>query len=188
MKRYGLIFRELLAGEGTLFQWPGIFAALRLMELSGEVLSGHFFEGITGIQFISPEAFLFLNEPLPQDAVFWMNATDPASLCGIRLEALKGRFPSRIPSIHLVFQGEKRMAVSRRGNNSLELFIPPTDPRLFDCLAFYKTLLTREFSPEKGICLETINGKPALASEYAEPLKAFGFVSYYNGLELRRSF
>ncbi|MGA2108393.1 MAG: hypothetical protein ABSH25_12215, partial [Syntrophorhabdales bacterium] len=52
-RRYGVLFRELLANELPLLQWPAIFRALRLMELSGECLSGHFFEGIPGIQFCS---------------------------------------------------------------------------------------------------------------------------------------
>ena len=92
-RRYGLLFRELVAGELPLLQWARVFKALRLMELSGEILSGHFFEGIPGLQFISPEAFRFLNEPLPEEPVYWLNAADPASLCGIKLEALKGTPP-----------------------------------------------------------------------------------------------
>ena len=67
-RRYGILFRELLANELPLLQWAKIFKALRLMELSGEILSGYFFEGIPGVQFISHEAFRFLNEPLPEES------------------------------------------------------------------------------------------------------------------------
>ena len=116
-KRYGILFRELLADELPLLQWATIFKALRLMELSGEILSGYFFEGIPGVQFISHEAFRFLNEPLPEESVYWMNAADPASLCGIRLEALKGLLPSRIPSTHLVYRGKRLVLISRRNGS-----------------------------------------------------------------------
>jgi ATP-dependent Lhr-like helicase len=186
--RYGILFRELLACELPPLQWAGVFRALRLMELSGEILSGHFFEGIPGAQFISHEAFRFLNKPLPEDAIYWMNAADPASLCGIRNETLKGNLPSRIPSTHLVYRGRKLVLISRRNGSALKFSIPPDDPRLPEYLSFMKTLLGREFLPEKAFPVETINGKPALASEYSGTLKEFGFQGYYKGLELTRKY
>jgi ATP-dependent Lhr-like helicase len=187
-KRYGLLFRELVAGELPLLQWARVFKALRLMELSGEILSGHFFEGIPGLQFISPEAFRFLNEAQSEGPVYWLNAADPASLCGIKLEALKGLLPSRIPSTHLVYHGTRLVVISRRNGGSLEILATPVDPGLRDYLAFFRVLLTREFSPEKIILVETINGKPALASEYVGPLKEFGFSRGYKGLELVKKY
>jgi ATP-dependent helicase Lhr and Lhr-like helicase len=186
--RYGILFRELLAGELPPLQWAGVFRALRLMELSGEILAGHFFEGIPGAQFISPEAFRFLNEPLPEDTVYWLNAADPASLCGIRNEALKAGLPSRIASTHLVYRGKKLVLISRRNGSVLEFFAPPGDPRLPEYLAFLKALLGREFLPEKTLLVETINGKPAIGGEYSGALKEFGFRGYYKGLELARRY
>lgn len=187
-RRYGILFRELLAWELPLLQWAGAFRALRLMELSGEILSGYFFEGIPGVQFISHEAFRFISVPLPEDAVYWMNATDPASLAGIRLEGLKGNLPSRLPSTHLVFCGANVKIISRRGGSALEIFTPSDDLRLPEYLAFFKTILTREFSPEKLIAIETINGQPARQSPYAAALSAFGFTKYHKGLELTKRY
>jgi ATP-dependent Lhr-like helicase len=183
-RRYGLLFRELLAWELPSLQWAGVFKALRLMELSGEILSGYFFEDIPGVQFISHEAFRFLCDPMPEDAVYWMNATDPASLAGIRLDALKGNLPSRIPSTHLVFRGWRLKIVSRRGGSVLDILAPPDDPHLPEYLSFFKVLLSREFSPEKIIAVERINGQPALESPYASALSAFGFTIYHKGLEM----
>jgi ATP-dependent Lhr-like helicase len=188
LRRYGILFREILAAELPLLQWPKLFRALRLMELSGELLSGYFFEGIPGAQFISPEAFRFLQEPLPEDAVYWLNAADPASLCGVRLEALKGGLPGRVPSTHLVCHGKRAVMISRRSGGALEFLTSPDDPRLPDYLALFKALLTREFSPEKRISVEAINGKPALESEYAGALREFGFARYHKGLELVRRY
>ena len=44
-RRYGILFRQLVAYELPLLQWAAIFRALRLMELSGEILSGLLFRG-----------------------------------------------------------------------------------------------------------------------------------------------
>ena len=188
LRRYGILFREILAGELPPLQWAKVFRALRLMELSGEILSGYFFEGIPGAQFISHEAFRFLQEPLPEESVFWLNAADPASLCGIRLEALKGGLPSRVPSTHLVYRGKQPVVVSRRSGSVLDIPDASDDPRIPDYLAFCKVLLTRQFNPGKAILVETINGKPALESEYAKPMTAFGFSRYHKGLELVRKY
>jgi len=187
-RRYGVLFRELLANELPLLQWPAVFRALRLMELSGECLSGLFFEGIPGIQFCSHEAFRFLNEPMAEDRAYWMWAADPASLCGIRLDSLKGLLPSRVPSTHVAYRGRKLMVVSRRNGGLLDFRTSPDDPLIPCCLSFFKALLTREFSPEKIITVETINGKPALESDYAWALKEFGFSGGYKGLELVKKY
>ena len=188
LRRYGILFREILAGELPPLQWAKVFRALRLMELSGEILAGYFFEGIPGAQFISHDAFRFLQEPLPEESVFWLNAADPASLCGVRLEALKGSLPSRVPSTHLVYHGKQPVVVSRRSGSVLDILTASDDPRIPDYLAFCKVILTRQFNPGKAVLVETINGKPALESEYAKPLTAFGFSRYHKGLELVRKY
>ena len=187
-RRYGVLFRELLANELPLLQWSAVFKALRLMELSGECLTGHFFEGIPGVQFCSHEAFRFLNEPLAEDRVFWTWAADPASLCGIRLDSLKGRLPSRISTTHVVYKGWKLVLISRRNGGLLDFRVPPGDPLVPDYLSVFKVLLAREFSPEKIVFVETINGKPALESDYAGALREFGFSRGYKGLELVKKY
>ena len=45
LDRYGILFRELLARELPEFRWGELFRSLYLMELSGEVVSGAFFQG-----------------------------------------------------------------------------------------------------------------------------------------------
>jgi ATP-dependent Lhr-like helicase len=186
-KRYGVLFRDLLANELPPLQWRSIFRSLRLMELSGEVLSGYFFEGISGPQFISHEAFWVLQEPLPQDAVFWINATDPASLCGLGLESIHG-LPPRIASTHLVYRGNRLVMISKRLGKSLDIFVEPDDARLADYLGLFKDLLAREFQPVQRIVVEAINDAPALSSPFAGALREFGFRSARSALELWKEF
>jgi ATP-dependent Lhr-like helicase len=186
--RYGILFRELLENEAETLRWRRLFPVLRLMELSGEILSGYFFEGIPGVQFISFEAFRLLRDGLDEERIYWMNAKDPASLCGIGLEGLKGRLPRRIPSNHLVFQGRRVVLESIRNGRELRIHIPPDHPRLHECLGMFKVLLSRGFNPEKGIVVEKINGVTAGRSSYCDALREFGFISGYSGLELRKRY
>jgi ATP-dependent Lhr-like helicase len=186
-KRYGIIFRELLANELQPLQWRAVFRSLRLMELSGEVLSGYFFEGMSGPQFISPEAFRMLQEPLPQDAVFWINATDSASLCGLGLGSLEG-LPPRVPSTYLVYHGSRLVMISKRLGKSLDILVTPEDGHLAGYFVLFKDMLSREFNPLQKISVEIINGVPALSSPYAAALRQFGFKTARNILELWKEF
>jgi ATP-dependent helicase Lhr and Lhr-like helicase len=170
LDRYGVLFRELCARELPAFAWGGLFRALRLMELSGEVLAGHFFAGVPGPQFASPAAFRRLKEGLPEDALFWVSAVDPASPCGLPLEAFRGRFPPRHPSTYLVFQGPRPVVVARRNGGELEVDAAPDHPRLGDYLGFLRVLLGRQFNPLKSVEVETINGEMAAASPYRNVL------------------
>jgi len=186
--RYGILFRELLDNEAEPMRWNRLFPILRLMELSGEILSGYFFEGIPGVQFISLEAFRFLREGLDEDVIWWMNAKDPASLCGIGVEGLKGKLPRRVPSNHLVFHGKRVALESMRNGRELHIRIPADHPRFQETLGMFKVLLSRGFNPAKGIVVEKINGVAAERSEYRDALREFGFISGYRGLELRRRY
>ena len=57
LQRYGVVFRELLETELPPLRWPRLFRSLRLMEFSGEVVTGRFFDGIRGLQFALPPVF-----------------------------------------------------------------------------------------------------------------------------------
>jgi ATP-dependent Lhr-like helicase len=179
LDRYGILFRELLQNELPAFSWGSVFRALRLMELSGEVLTGYFFHGIPGPQFVSHEAFRRLQRELPglpeeleksEEAVYWMCATDPASLCGVPLEGLKGKLPRRVASTHLVYHGGKLVMESRRGGKTLLFHVPEDDPHLQTYLGLLDHLLTRKFQPLRRIVIETINGADAAPSPYADAL------------------
>ena len=188
LDRYGILFRELLLRELPALQWHLLFRTLRIMELSGELLAGYFFNGIEGLQFMSQDGFRQLSGGLPGDAVYWVNATDPASLCGSGLEGMPDRLPARLPTTHLVYRGVDLVLVSRRYGKELDLEVPPDDPQLPGYLSFFKVLLTREFNPLKRVVVERVNGEVAAASPYAAALKAFGFQGSYKGLELWRSY
>jgi ATP-dependent Lhr-like helicase len=188
LDRYGILFRELLDNEPPPLRWRRIFPALRLMELSGEITSGYFFTGVPGVQFMSFVAFRFLQEGLDEELIFWLNAKDPASLCGIGLAALPEGLPRRLSAHHTVFHGRRLILVSRRNGRDLQFHIPPDHPRLPESLTLFKVLLARDFNPQKRILVERINGATARESTYRDALRAFGFADVYEGLELRRRY
>jgi ATP-dependent Lhr-like helicase len=171
LQRWGLLCRELLQRELPALQWSRVFRTLRLMELSGELLAGHFFEGIPGLQFIDPNALRTLERALPEDSVFWLNAGDPASLCGVDIESLKSQLPARSTSTHLVYHGATMVLVSKRRGKDLEVRVAADHPRFLDYCGVLKHLLGREVEPLSSILVETVNGEPAAESPYLRRLE-----------------
>ncbi|MBI2301768.1 MAG: ATP-dependent helicase, partial [Armatimonadetes bacterium] len=169
LDRYGILFRELLAHELTALQWGRLFRALRLMELSGEIVSGLFFDGIPGLQFAGPSLPAALRR-LPDEAIWWLNAVDPASPCGLRLGGLDD-LPERRVSNHLVYHGRRLVLISRRGGKELEVRVPPDAPRLAEYLAFLEAQQTRPGQPVRHLTVEAINGEPARESAYLPALR-----------------
>jgi ATP-dependent Lhr-like helicase len=169
LDRYGILFRELLDQELPPLRWGAIFRTLRLMELAGEVLAGAFFEDIPGLQFMSPAAFQRLQQDMPDDAAYWLNAADPASLCGLGLEELRGALPKRQAGTWIAWQGAAIALVVTRRGKQLDFRLPPDAPGMEGVLAVLDHLLQR---PGHGyITVETINGEVAEKSAYAPVLR-----------------
>jgi ATP-dependent Lhr-like helicase len=183
LDRYGVIFRELVERELPAFQWGRLFRALRLMELGGEVVAGRFFAGVGGLQFASHEAVRRLREGVREDAVWWVNAADPASPCGLGLDVL-GELPRRLPTTHLVFHGRRLVVVSERRGKALSIRVGADHPELPRYLAFLKVLLTRTVRPMRAVVVETINGEPAVGGAY-RPALASLFHTTRDGGSLR---
>ncbi len=185
LQRYGVLFRELLEAEAPPLRWAPLFRTLRLMELSGEVLAGHFFQGIPGMQFLSHPAWRLLQKGLPEDAVCVLNAADPASLCGRRPEGFPVPLPPRLPTTHLFFLGLRLAVVSKRKGRELEILLPPDDPGLLRCLERFRDFLRRDYRPWKSVLVETVNGLPCRDSLYAPALQRAGFRPDYRAYALR---
>ncbi len=189
LQRYGVVFRELLSRELPALQWRQVFRSLRLMELSGEVAAGAFFDGVPGPQFASPAAVRRLRRDLPEDAVWWVNALDPASPSGLALEGLRGLFPRRAAGTHLVFQGSTLVLTSEGRGRRLRVLVPPDHPRIADFLEVFRLQLTRAFAAWRSIEVQEINDEPAAASPYAAVLAArFQVSSTASGLRLWRRY
>ncbi len=189
--RYGVLFRELLANEAPKLRWAEVFRQLRLMELSGEIQGGYFFEGVPGLQFLSPASKRAFARETDAASVYGMAAKDPASLAGIQSRNPEFRalgFPERKSGVHFAFGGDGALIlISRRKFAALEIQPPPGDPRIAVALRYFARLLARDFQAPGHIRVETINGVAALKSEYCEDLIAFGFQRDFKYLTLRRA-
>jgi ATP-dependent Lhr-like helicase len=101
LRRYGVVFRDLLARETNLPRWRELQIAYRRLEDRGEVRGGRFVDGFLGEQFALPVAVESLRayRNLPPNANserIVIAAADPLNLVGIvvpgeRIPALSGK-------------------------------------------------------------------------------------------------
>ena len=86
LRRYGVVFRELLTRESILPRWREVLIALRRLEDRGEIRGGRFVSGFVGEQFALPVAVESLRasrtEPATGD-IITISAADPLNLAGI---------------------------------------------------------------------------------------------------------
>jgi ATP-dependent Lhr-like helicase len=178
-RRYGLVARFLLEKELPLLGWSCLFSAIRRLELSGELVSGHFFDGIDGPQFLAREQLAAFRDGAGARATWAVNACDPAAPVAAvtPVASWPGPVPTRIASTRIVCFGTDVACVSRRSYRDLDIAVDPDDGRLPAILAFLGEARNREVEPVRRIILETINGRAASTSPYAPVLKLLGFES-----------
>ena len=100
LRRYGVVFRELLARESVLPKWREVLIALRRLEDRGEIRGGRFVSGFLGEQFALPVALESLRasrSQAPTGEAISISAADPLNLAGIivpgeRVPAISGRY------------------------------------------------------------------------------------------------
>ena len=188
LDRYGVLFRELVHRELPALRWSRVFRSLRLLELSGEVVAGRFFAGVHGLQFASHTTLRRLSDGLAEDLVWWVNATDPASPCGLRLEGLDPDLPRRLPGNHVVFHGRHLVLVSERKGRRLSIRVAPHHPRIGDYLEPLRQQLTRSVRPRNAVAVETVNDEPAAGSPYRGVLQDLHVTRTPNALRLGRKY
>jgi ATP-dependent Lhr-like helicase len=104
LRRYGVVFRRLLARETNAATWRELCQVYRRLEARGEIRGGRFVTGMSGEQFALPQAVDELRDVrrLPADGrLVTISAADPLNLAGIVTAGERVRAAGRV---HLVYQ------------------------------------------------------------------------------------
>jgi ATP-dependent Lhr-like helicase len=96
LKRYGIVFRDVIAREANLPTWRELLIAFRRLEDRGEIRGGRFVDGFLGEQFALPVAVESVRAmrklPAANESIT-ISAADPLNLVGILVPG------ERVPSI-----------------------------------------------------------------------------------------
>lgn len=124
LRRYGVVFRDLLGRESMVSSWRDLLVCYRRLESTGEIRGGRFVGGFTGEQFALPEALESLRalKKRPGAAVqqeIKISAADPLNLAGLMLP---GPRIAAVPSNFVVFRDGLviRTVVGRESNDRQE--------------------------------------------------------------------
>ena len=107
LRRYGIVFRDLLARETYAPSWRSLLGTYRRLESRGEIRGGRFVNGFVGEQFALPEAVESLravrkrNDSAGDSHDIKLSASDPLNLAGVILPG--SRVPA-VPSNFVVFR------------------------------------------------------------------------------------
>ena len=96
LKRYGVIFRDLLTREKNIPTWRELLVSLRRLEDRGEIRGGRFVSGFLGEQFALPiavDSLRAMRKQAPESHSMMIVAVDPLNLVGIILPG------ERIPAL-----------------------------------------------------------------------------------------
>ncbi len=86
LRRYGVVFPEVLAREANAPRWRDLLYAYRRAEARGEIRGGRFVAGFVGEQFALPEAVEMLRavrKQQPDGGLLALSGCDPLNLAGI---------------------------------------------------------------------------------------------------------
>ncbi len=118
LRRWGVVFRDLLVRETSAPGWQQLLPTLRLLELRGEVRGGRFVAQVAGEQYALPAAVDQLREARRQieadNPADWIvaSAADPLNLFGVITP------DARVPATHrnaLVVQAGRLLATRQAG-------------------------------------------------------------------------
>jgi ATP-dependent Lhr-like helicase len=117
LRRYGVVFRDILAREAAAPPWRELAATLRRMELRGQVRGGRFVSDVAGEQFADEAAvgrLRDIRDLRDEDARDWIviSAADPLNLTGIVTQG------QRIAANHknaLILKGGRCVAAKQAG-------------------------------------------------------------------------
>ncbi len=97
LKRYGVVFRDLLARETLSPRWSALLPTYRRLEATGQVRGGRFVSDVAGEQFATEhaiEALRATRDCADDDALIVLSAADPLNLAGIITQV------PRVPANH----------------------------------------------------------------------------------------
>ena len=86
LRRYGVVFKPLLARESITVPWRDLLREFRRLEARGEIRGGRFVAGFTGEQYALPEAVETLRRvrrAAAHGGIVTLSAADPLNLTGV---------------------------------------------------------------------------------------------------------
>jgi len=193
--RYGVVTRGSVMAEQTPGGFAAVYRVLRELEQTGACLRGYYIESLGAAQFAAPATIDRLRSHVREDdsptrqAAVVLAATDPAQPFGAALvwpdrlpdDTATGHRPARKAGAMAVLQDGHLLAYLERGGKTLIAFTD--DPMRIAVAATALVALVRSRRIAR-LTIETISGRPALDTPWADALREAGFERTPKGLRV----
>ena len=195
IERYGVLTREMVASEGIVGSFSGIYPILKAMEEAGKVRRGYFVAGLGAAQFAAPGAEDRLrdmerpkDDDDDDDGLLVLAATDPANPYGsaIKWPATKhGTRPQRVAGAKVITHCGELLGYVGRNGSSLTTFLPDADPDRAEAIDQLMNSFRRWSDEGEVVYLTKVDGGSPSDSEIHDALIEVGFVPSVKGYLLR---
>ena len=190
IERYGVVTREIVAGENIAGRFAGLYPVYKAMEEAGRVRRGYFIAGQGAAQFAAPGAEDRLRQHSPDSAddasVMVLAATDPANPYGAALRWPEtpedSARPQRAAGARVILQDGRLIGYLGRSGHRLLTFLPDDEPLRSRARASVVSALAEASSPQSPTHLQTIDGVAAVDGDWVESMCAAGFAALRDGL------
>jgi ATP-dependent Lhr-like helicase len=189
LERYGVLTRETAALDPWAPTWQDLSRCLAQAELRGEVRRGYFVEGLSGIQYATPEAAEALaragGDGGRGGAAVLVSTLDPANLYGsgapLDVDLLEGgtaRLPRNAANFLVQKQGRPVLIVEAYGKRLTGL-ASASEEEIRESFALLQSLAK---PPRAALKVQAYNGTAAASSQAAVLLESVGFVRDHPGM------
>ncbi len=197
IERYGVLTREMVASEGVVGGFSGIYPILKAMEEAGRIRRGYFVAGLGAAQFAAAGAEDRLrdsdriaeSDPDENDEdILILAATDPANPYGSALrwpESACGTRPQRIAGARVIQYGGELLGYLGRTGQSLLTFLPPDEPERSNSITNLMAGLLKLSKDGEVIYFVKVDGVAPRDSTINEALVDAGFIPSAKGYQLR---
>ena len=195
VERYGVLTREMVAGEAVVGGFAGLYPVLKAMEESGRIRRGYFVAGLGAAQFAAAGAEDRLRDlERPEKAAhadetaMVLAATDPANPFGAALgwpERDDGIRAQRVAGAMVIIYQGQLVGYLGRTRQHLLTFSPQTPLDRSDRGQVLTDALVRIAEQGQVVYLTKVDGVPPGESAVAKQLVEAGFVPSAKGYLLR---
>ena len=166
LRRWGIVFRDLLEREPGAPSWFELLQVLRRLEARGEIRGGRFITGVGGEQFALGDTvrqLRQLRDEGPQQELVVLTAADPLNLVGIVTP--HDRVPATASNRVVLLDGVPMVAVVGRD----ERWLGPPHPLVEQWLRNAAGTEPLDLMPDEGQDPDPSPVKPAAASDVPTP-------------------
>jgi len=208
IERYGVLTREMVAAEGVVGSFSGLYPILKAMEEAGKIRRGYFVAGLGAAQFAAPGAedrlrdmerlvetanfkpdrSEFGSEDSEDDGLLIIAATDPANPYGsaIKWPATKSSArPQRVAGAKVLMHRGQLLGYVGRTGMTLMTFLPSTEPERENATRALMDCFRKLAEQGEVVYLTKVDSVTPRESDINEALMDAGFVPSAKGYLLR---